>query len=452
MFRAMKKIAAYPEKMSNEISLADVIAFVLKYAKLLAAGVLLGILFALLMTYKYGSYTVQTGIVYRGTLHNLSCTSMGLEEYPEDISPLLETGAGSAGTKLSLSQLPPAKNNSLLAPLSTYCNLANLNLFSWLELSRRLKMHAQKLADGSEQKDPRLLELASQEWWVKNVSPIYALTKSDLSEVARVNQQVSEFESTRVVEVLVTSIQSSVGHAIADLDFKVHFIRSWAAFATYLGLIERYAEDAPVLAEKLKQQLLLNENHLSILKARLTSLRSLQLRNPGITNSPSLEPPNADLQTKYLPIPVQIVAAELDIDKMNESIGQVAGEIKRVEIVNKFVAAAQDIELADNTSSKLKSQLLKVLDDLQDKISSSDSDSKLALNRIRMQITSIDRAYRSGLAEPTSIYIAKSPNYYRMALLGAIVGFLLALCLSLVMPAWRLAKKSKLAQDANISA
>jgi hypothetical protein len=370
---------------------------------------------------------------------------MGLEEYPEDISSLLEAGVESAGTRLSLSQLPPAKNNSLTAPLSTYCNLANLNLYSWLELSRRLKKNAQKLADSSEHKDPRILELASTDWWVKSVLPIYALSKSDLSEVARVNQQVSEFESTRVVEILVTSVKPSVEQAIAEVNFKVNFIRSWAAFVTYLGLLERYAEDAPVLAKKLSQQQLLNENRLSVLKARLENLRGLHLRNPSVTNNTTTDQLNADGQKKYLPLSVQIIAAELDIEKMNESIGQVNGEIKRVEIVNQFVIAARSIDLVDNTSSKLASQLLKVLDEMQNKIVPTDFDAKLALNRIRMQITSIDRAYRLGLVEPISAYIVKSPNYYRAVLLGALIGFLLALCLSLVRPAWQLAKRSKLA-------
>lgn len=450
--KEMKKIDAYPEKMSNEISLADVIAFVIKHTRLLAAGLLLGLLVALLITYRYGLYTVQASIVYSGTLHNLSCSSMGLEEYPEDISSLLDTRAGSAGERLGLGQLPPAKNNSLTAPLSTYCNLANLNLFSWLELSRRLKTLAQKLADSSEQKDPRILELASPEWWVKSVSPAFALTKSDLSEIARVNQQVSEFESTRVIALQVTSVKTSINEAEADVNFKVNFIRSWAAFTTYLGLIERYAEDAPVLAGKISQQQLLNENRLSVLKERLVNLRVLQQKNPADSNSPSLEQLNGDIQTKYLPIPVQIVAAELDIEKMKESIKQVQGELKRVEIVNKFVASALGIGLAGNSSAKLMSQLLKVLDEIQNQIAPSDSDAKLALNRIRMQITSIDRAYATGLVEPKAINIVKSPNYYRAAFLGATLGFLLALFMSLVRPAWRLAKKSKLAQDANISA
>lgn len=393
-----------------QISLYDVVKFLMNRWKLYLAGFVLGAIIATSFAYINSSYTASIVL-------NIS-RSLEANESVKD------NGSG------------------VHAPF---------DLIAWRATQKRLVELMQELVESDRsqvKKSAYIEELASNGWWSQHVIPIKVLTTDEAKELLGINSMIvgnnkpSEdapllkslgrviTEATRISALRLSQTAKTADIAISQVEGIADVIINSLAILRYHSFIDALREQALGLETKASAELGALSLKLSSLERQRESLIRLNQEYP---NSPAQWTGIVDKDmSKYLPIPTQLIAINLDIDYVKEKIYSVKLEQDYNSINREFSDEAAKILNKEYSNKIVAAKILDLENSIRMKLKSGDVHRLIALDRIRAQLLIIQSVNGSQIKEAPA-YISKAPTPLKSGIKGAGLGLALALLLSILM-------------------
>lgn len=316
-----------------------------------------------------------------------------------------------------------------------------LDLVSWKMLQKSLPNLAAQVAEegGAPEGQQRLYKLmAEEQWWQKNVSPTYALSKADTKDLAGISKDL-DAASTTILSLTLTAAGASKDQSIDNVRAASKFLRSGSAYLQLRSLLNGYESQAISTVADLQQKITSTQIEMKYQVERAKSLEELHKRFPGgaAVNQQVVDP--KDSGAKYMPIATQIIAVNNDINASKESLERLQKRLDQIALVKKFIDQA--IPLQDQTFDGLvlDGQLLDVESSLRSKLTNDDSNGRELLDQLHAQLLAIQVRFTKGLESNTS------PNSIKKGMIKTMVGgffgaFFLMLLVLLGRRVWQMLK------------
>lgn len=219
-----------------------------------------------------------------------------------------------------------------------------LSFMEWRILSETLPLLAgqvveNQLDQGEEAKDSWL---ASPDWWVKNVTPTYGLTKSDTKNLAEIGD-VLKGESTKITNLKVAYQSRSKEKALERANETVAYIRKGALFLRLKNQLEVYKSEVTRTEQKLKKELLDNDIELRYRHEREKTLENLIANESKGKADGKIIVDVRNGEAKYLPLDTQLNAVKIDINDLEESQKRLQDQGVMNGVIGDFVKEASPI-------------------------------------------------------------------------------------------------------------
>lgn len=280
------------------------------------------------------------------------------------------------------------------------------------------------------------MHLLSANWWAKNVTPVYSLSKADTKNLASISQSIQESESTAISHIKIS--HSDVDRETVESNLKViaNFIRTGSAYLELQNLLSDYDAYEQIRGADLRKEVTAAEIEVDFLKQQARDLEKLRLRFPSSTSSASNQIMDLkDSGAKYLPIQTQLVAIQTDINNANERLVRLRDEQIRLEIFSSFLAQAKAAAAEQIDGLSLAENLLTANENLRMKLDLKSLNKQQALDNIHADLVSIQTRFSRGLT--ASQITLTSPSYVKPALLAGLSGGFLMLLMLLMLLGWR---------------
>ena len=158
---------------------------------------------------------------------------------------------------------------------------------------------------------------------------------------------------------------------------------------------------------------------------RIKNLEDLLKRFPNRTLNSSLHLDSTENHLKYLPVELQLIAANNDFNQTKEKITRLNDRLAQISLVRQFlVEATQTIEAQRNGILLVKS-LLSIDAKLRNNLPAGDFKSQLALDQLRSQLVMIESRFAYNLQQSTAPTPKKTGMLKVTASGSVIAGFLM---------------------------
>lgn len=393
-----------------QISLYDVVKFLTNRWKLYLAGFVLGAIVATSFAYLNSSYTASV-------LMNISRSF-------ETNGTFDASGAGPE---------------------------APFDLIAWRATQKRLVELMQDLAsnDRGQDKKPAYVDvLASAGWWPQHVVPIKVLTTDEAKELLGINSMIignnkpSEdtpllkslgrviAEATRISALQLSQTAKTADIAISQVEEIADVIISSLALLRYHAFTDTLHTQALGLEAKTSADLGVLGLKLNVLERQRERLIRLNQEYPN--SSPQWMGMVDKDMSKYLPIPTQLIAINLDIDQIKEQMSAVKLEQEQNTINREFAKEAARILHKEYSNRAASEQILNLENTMRVGLKPGDVHQLIALDRIRAPLLKIISINESQIKEAPA-FISKAPTPLKAGIKGAGLGLALALLLSVLM-------------------
>lgn len=393
-----------------QISLYDVVKFLMNRWKLYLVGFFLGALVAVSFAYLNSSYTASIFL---------------------NISRSFETNENFEANGIK--------------------HEAPFDLIAWRATQKKLVELMQELAssDRSQGKKPAYIDaLASAGWWPQHVVPIKVLTTDEAKELLGINSMIignnkpSEdapllkslgrviAEATRISALQLSQTAKTADIAISRVEETADVIISALALLRYHAFIDALRAQAIGLETKASSELGAFSLKLSVLERQRERLIRLNQEYPN-SSGQWMGVVDKDM-SKYLPIPTQLIAINLDIDQIKEQMSAVKLEQEQNAINREFAKEAARVLHKEYSNRAAGEQILNLENTMRIGLKPGDVHQLIALDRIRAQLLKIISINESQIKEAPA-FISKAPTPLKAGIKGAGLGLALALLLSVLM-------------------
>jgi len=283
----------------------------------------------------------------------------------------------------------------------------------------------------------RYRSFASQQWWNRHVTPLYAVNKVDLKD--RVGTVDSKGSGILALELKLSEQNISAG--TEDIFHFRHFIYSAYAYKQTHNLIKSYEQESLSSIATIDKDTNLNEIKLADTKRKISHLEELQKRYPssGVVNNQVIESRDSaakDSAAKYLPITTQLIATKNDLFAINERLSQVRERKKQIKLIEQFLSEAKPILMQEQDGLKLITRLLEAVANLRKALSSNDLYLNSALDLIQGELLNIQTLLLPSFNDPPAPTIISTLHISKSIALGFLGGSFLALLICLGLYFW----------------
>lgn len=393
-----------------QISLYDVVKFLTNRWKLYLAGFVLGAIVATSFAYLNSSYTASV--------------VMNISRSFETSGDFEASGAGRE---------------------------APFDLIAWRATQKRLVELMQDLASsdrGQGKKPPYIDVLASAGWWPQHVVPIKILTTDEAKELLGINSMIvgnnkpSEdapllkslgrviAEATRISALKLSQTAKTADVALSQVEGTADDIISALALLRYHAFTDAMLAQVLGLEAKTSAELGALSLKLNVLERQRERLIRLNQEYPN-SSAQWMGIVDKDM-SKYLPIPTQLIAINIDIDQVKEQMSAVKLEQEQNAINREFATEATKILNKEYSNKVVGEQILSLEKTVRMRIKSGDVHRIIALDRILAQLLTIISINDSQIKEAPA-FISKAPTLLKDGIKGAGLGLALALLLSVLM-------------------
>ena len=327
--------------------------------------------------------------------------------------------------------------------------VAPLDFVEWRKITAGLPALAEKRISDT-QSDPvksDLYEMLSKsEWWLKNVSPKYKYSKSDIKELAAISQEAQESGAT-IIESVAFRVMDVDGSSAAKK------VRDVAAYVSEGGLLlslksalERDELRERQLAYSLSSKTAKERLELTYLNSRADALDKLLLKypeKPGASTQTVLDP--KDNSSKYLPLSTQLVAVKTEINGIIESLERSRDQLNGAKVTRAFIDKAAVLVGTVSDGFVLADQIGDIIAEIRTGIDPSNQSQLSAINQIAFEFSSINERYNA-LFESNGLVAIRRPAKALPIALGIIGGLLVGVMFVFVSTAWRRARMERLAR------
>lgn len=328
---------------------------------------------------------------------------------------------------------------------------APFDLIAWRATQKRLVELMQDLAssDRGQDKKPAYVDvLASAGWWPQHVVPIKVLTTDEAKELLGINSMIignnkpSEdtpllkslarviAEATRISALQLSQTAKTADIAISQVEETADAIISSLALLRYHAFKDALHTQALGLEAKTSAELGVLSLKLNVLERQRERLIRLNQEYPN--SSAQWKGVLDKDMSKYLPIPTQLIAINLDIDQIKEQMSAVKLDQEQNAINREFAKEAARILHKEYSNKVAGEQMLNLENTMRMGLKSGDVHRLIALDRIRAQLLTILSINDSQIKEAPA-FISKAPTPLKAGIKGAGLGLALALLLSVLM-------------------
>ena len=306
-----------------------------------------------------------------------------------------------------------------------------LDLVSWKIIQKSLpSLAAQIVANDQAPKGQEGLyqAMSSLEWWQKNITPSYAMSKADAKDLAGVSKDL-DAASTTILSLSITTGGSTKASSMENARSAAQFLRTGGAYLQLYSLINHWENVTVNFAADIQRQMTSAEMNLVYEQIRVKNLEDLHKRFPGSANQGQQVVDAKDSGAKYLPLTTQIIAANSDINKSKEQLLRLGNRLDQIEIVNSFLGEAKPLLEGTTDGLLLVSQFMRIERALKSNVSKGTFHQKEVLDQLHFQLSEIKSRFTTGLEANTAPTSKKTGMMKATASSSAAAFFLMLLAL-----------------------
>ena len=338
---------------------------------------------------------------------------------------------------------------------------APFDLIAWRTMEKRLVDFMQEVASNKNPTNAKLQEIASSmtaNWLTNHVSPINFLSTNEGKEILGINSmilgssrpsedtQLLKFlgraiaEATRISSLAVTLSAKNKEEAMAKTDAAADAIINALAILRYRALIDRMAADVMHTDIKLSHELGELKLKMTALEMRRQKLLRLYQEFPSQPTQPVTI--TDESLSKYLPIPAQLIAIDIDIDRISEELAVLMDKQRKNKLIEAFSSEAHKILSQEFVADNAINQLLSAASVMREKIIESESENIMVIDTLRSQLL-LTQTINNNQIKESPAFISQAPTPTKSSIKGAWLGLALALLLSVLISIYKNARPTR---------
>jgi hypothetical protein len=272
---------------------------------------------------------------------------------------------------------------------------------------------------------PIYKQLEIEKWWTDNLIPTFPLVKKDIKDFGETKLEIGRITGFTLTNKNASDIESS-----QDAEITINVFKNAFAFIRLNDLIQSYKQSIEVNLAAIDQRRVQIEVELVYLKKRMGYLETLKLKFPQAQSqigNQILDPKES--ASKYLPLNTQLIALQLEINTLNEQLEKSRDEIAILETKKDVLKDLQKMTAAGQKPIDMINQEFEKLTRLIGLESNSPIVEKrnlLALRAALADIASIQNTVNFGLSRTSARVDEKSsPMLVPLGLIAGLFGGLL---------------------------
>ena len=279
-----------------------------------------------------------------------------------------------------------------------------LDLVSWKMIQKSLPNLAAQIED--EGKAPQgqaqlYKSLASEQWWQKNVSPSYAISKADTKDLAGISKDL-DAASTTILSLTIAASGTTKEKSIENVRAAANFLRTGSAYLQLRNIVNSYESETIASVADLQKRITTTEIEMGYQVQRAKSLEDLHKRFPGGNNASNQVVDPKDSGAKYLPITTQIIAVNNDINQSKEALQRYQDRLAQIALMKTLIEQANPLFDKTFDGLALNSELLALEAQLRAKLTKNDLKQQEVLDQLRSQLLVVQARFTKGLEANTA--------------------------------------------------
>ncbi|QWE10874.1 hypothetical protein [Polynucleobacter sp. es-EL-1] len=321
-------------------------------------------------------------------------------------------------------------------------NNKGTDLVSWRTLQKTLPNLAGQMVD--ENKVPEGQEslyrtLSDSSWWQKNAVPSYAMTRSDLKELASIAGL--ESSGANISSLTLSAAGPSKEKAIQNVIWAKDFALQGASYLAVKSLLSAQESQLISIGAEIEKKVNATQIELGYQQERLKSLEILAKRFPSEQKMISQVVDPKDSGAKYLPISTQIIAANTDINNSKETLERLKEQQAQMIVLSTWVKMASPLIMTNYNGITLTEQLLGQEAKLRATLNSADPRALVFVDGLRLSLLANDVRFTNGF-EMNTAPSAKKKGMLKSTAGGMAAAFFLMLLVLLSQRLWASIKGS----------
>lgn len=320
-------------------------------------------------------------------------------------------------------------------------NQGAISFVGWKTLSKTLPMLADQVLEAGKvpsAEEDQMRRMSQPQWWSKNVQPTLSLSKADTKELAAMSKQMTEAGGDNILNFVVSATAGSRPAAEQDVAVAARFMQQGVAFFSLQSLVSGYETTVLNSESDLARRIVQTQIELKYQQERVRNLERLRERFPGNAGAVSQQVVDlADSNAKYMPISTQLVAVQSDINQHQEQLKRMEDQLARTRVLGAFVADAKPLVAKEFNGLALADQLLAIEKNLRKTFDTTDINAQQALNSLQADIVGIKTFFSKGLEARLAPSVGKATGIVAPAAAGLLLGLLAGLAYA----AWPLVRQ-----------
>ena len=314
-----------------------------------------------------------------------------------------------------------------------------LDLVSWKMLQKSLPNLAGQIIEENKVPDNQTAlykEMATDEWWHKNIVPSYALSRTDARDLAVISKGL-DIASTTILNFTLTASGSSKQQAIEKVLAASKFFRNGGAYLQLHSLLREYEIQTINIGADLEKKISNTRAEMRYQQNRIRQLEDLRKRFPSgnLLAQQQLVDVNVS-SAKYLPLQIQIIAANNDLNSYEETLIRLQNRLDQLGLVKTFLEQALPLQSQVLDGLKLNQLLLDIEVNLRAKLAKDDSNAIDFLDSLKAQLLNIQVRFTRGLEANTMPISSGKKDMIKAAAGGLVAAFFLMLMFLLGQKVW----------------
>lgn len=318
-----------------------------------------------------------------------------------------------------------------------------LDIVSWKMLQKSLPNLAAQIISENKVPENQLAlygVMSGEHWWQKNAIPSYSLTKSDTKDLVGIDKGLDS-ASTAILSLNLIAAGSSREQATINVRLASQFLRTGGAYLQARSLLNSYEAQTLSLRAELIQKITNTQIEMGYQLERAKELELLRNRYPNNQSASVSQTVNSsDASAKYLPLTVQIIATNTDINASKELISRLERRLEQINLSKIFLDKALPLQEQTYDGLTLVTQLLEIERELREKTANTNHNAKNFFEILESQLLAIQVRFTKGLEANTAPTASGKTGVVISALGGLIAAFLLLLLILLGLKVLRLAR------------
>lgn len=279
-----------------------------------------------------------------------------------------------------------------------------LDLVSWKTIQKSIPNLASQIEEegkAPQGQDQIYRTLSNEQWWQKNVSLSYAISKSDTKDLATISKDLDS-ASTTILSLTIKADGPTREKSIENVRAAAKFLRTGSAYLQLRNLLNGYESETISTVADLQKKITSTEIEMGYQVQRAKALEDLHKRFPGGINATNQVVDPKDSGAKYLPLTTQIIAINNDINQSKEGLQRMRERLNQIALIKTFVEQASPLAQKTFDGLALDDELLALESSLRSQLPKDDIKQKEALDQLRSQLLLIQTRFARGLEANTA--------------------------------------------------